>query len=74
MRKTLTVILFAALSAFAATPVFAHLHDDSAFTVDAEGGDPFTPHRASHPASGFGRLAPDSLVECFGRCDAGAVQ
>ena len=73
MRRIFMVILIATLPAFAATPVFAHVDDDSPPTVDTGVHGPFAARRGGHPAGGFGRFATDSLIECFGGCDAGPI-
>ena len=73
MSKIFTVVILAALPALVATPGFARVHDGAAITVDTDARAPFAPAHAT-PASGFGRLAPDSVIECFGSCDAGTLR
>jgi hypothetical protein len=74
MHRIFTVILVAALPVLAASPGFAHVYDGATDIVDTQARGPIAPGDGSHPASSFGRLAPDSIVECFSGCDASALR
>jgi hypothetical protein len=72
MRKTFAIILLAA-PAFTAMPDFAHAHCTWTPVTESNAGGPLAPRGATYAASGFGRLPMDSVIECFGGCEASGL-
>lgn len=69
MRSWIAVALLAVLPALAATPVSAHVRDESTGIVDTATCAALAPRDGVPRVGGFGRLSADALIECSGCCD-----
>jgi hypothetical protein len=67
--RTAAMLAIVAAPTFAATPGFARAHGDSTGIAETNSFGPLAPRDGSPATSGFGRLTPDSIIECFGGCD-----
>ncbi len=74
MRKTIAIIVLAALPTVMAVPGFSDGHCTSTHRMDTDASDPLALRYARDAGSGFGRWPLDSLIECLGGEESNGVR